>query len=244
LVDPITGELEQEANRLVRCLGSLGQIDLEDRTFWDLHLQTDEIATADKWLAPLGSGRFVAINVGGKVMSKDWGSENWIALLRLMSKSHSSLSLVFIGSMDEFNRAAEIAASWPGHTLNICGSLTPRESAAAMKRAMFFVGHDSGPMHLAAAVGIPCVGLFGNFNRPRWWHPNGRGHHIIHNMSGMREISPEEVYLSVCLTIAETTERLNQDNLGVVPKPSLVRAKRAARFDHVQTIHALDEFKG
>jgi heptosyltransferase III len=204
-IDPKTGELEQEASRLSRCLASLGPFDLNDHSLWDLRLQPDEIATADKLLAPLNGNRFIAINLGGKVRSKDWGNENWITLLRLISQSYSRLPLVFIGSNDEFDRSARIAASWSGLTLNLCGALAPRESAAAMKKATVFVGHDSGPMHLAAAVRTPCVALFGNFNRPRWWHPNGVGHRVIHNMNGVRDISPEHVYAAVCSTISELT---------------------------------------
>lgn len=224
-IDPGTGQIEQEANRLARCLASLGEIDLDDRSFWDLRLQPDEIAAADKCLAPLGGERFVAINVGGKVQSKDWGIENWIVLLRLIAKSNPSFAMVFIGSTDEFERAAKIAASWPGQTLNLCGGLAPRESAAAMKRAMFFIGHDSGPMHLAAAVGTPCVGLFGNFNMPKWWHPNGKGHHIIHNMRGVREVSPDEVYAAVCATIAEADAGLQNAKSGIIPQMLLQHAK-------------------
>ena len=110
------------------------------------------------------------------------GETNWVALLRLMADQHADLALVFIGSADEFDRSADLAAVWPGRTLNLCGRLAPRESAAAMQRAVLFVGHDSGPMHLAAATGVPCVAMFGNFNKPKWWHPAGKGHRIIHNM--------------------------------------------------------------
>jgi lipopolysaccharide heptosyltransferase III len=224
-VDPATGELEREAERLARCLAPLGPIDLAERAFWELHLQPSEVRAADKCLAPLGDSRFFAINAGGKVRSKDWGNENWIALLRLMSSSFSSYYLVFIGSKDEFDRSAELAARWPGRTLNLCGVLTPRESAAAIKRAILFIGHDSGPMHLAAAVGVPCVALFGDFNKPRWWHPNGEGHRVIHNMKGVREISPEEVYAAVRSTIADVDGRLNNANFGVVPKNRLLHTK-------------------
>ena len=215
---PGNGKTEHEAVRLARCLAPLGPIDLNDRAFWDLGLQPSETAAADNSLAPLGGKRFVAINIGGKVQSKDWGNDNWMALLRLMSIQYSSLSLVFIGSADEFDRSAELAAGWPGQTLNLCGRLTPRESAAAMKQAVLFVGHDSGPMHLAAAAGIPCVALFGNFNRPKWWHPMGQGHRIIHNMHGVREIMPGEVYAAVCATIAEKAERVSAPVLEAVPE--------------------------
>ena len=224
-VDPETGETEHEAVRLARCLAPLGPIDLCDREFWDLGLRPGETAAADHSLAPLGGKRFVAINTGGKVQSKDWGNGNWMALLRLMSVQYSSLSLVFIGSADEFDRSAELAAGWPGQTLNLCGCLTPRESAAAMKQAVLFIGHDSGPMHLAAAAGIPCVALFGNFNRPKWWHPMGQGHRILHNMHGVREITPGEVYAAVCSTIAEKVERVSKPVLDVVPESRLLHAR-------------------
>jgi heptosyltransferase III len=224
-VDPETGETEHEAVRLARCLAPLGPIDLNDRAFWDLGLQPCETAAADNSLAPLRGKRFVAINTGGKVQSKDWGNDNWMALLRLMSVQHSSLSLVFIGSIDEFDRAAELAASWPGQTLDLCGCLTPRESAATMKQAMIFIGHDSGPMHLAAAAGIPCVALFGNFNRPKWWHPMGQGHRIIHNMRGVREITPGEVYAAVCSAVAEKLERVSYPVLDIVPESRLLHVR-------------------
>jgi heptosyltransferase-3 len=206
-VDPESGYTEREAARLARCLTSLGTIDLEDSGFWDLCLQPDEISVGDRELAPLGGNDFIAINVGGKVSSKDWGNDNWTALFRLIAAEHGGLGLVFVGSADEFDRAAGLVAIWPGPTLNLCGALGARESAAAMKRAMLFVGHDSGPIHLAAAAGVPCVGIFGRFNRPKWWHPIGQCHFIIHNMSGVREITPEEVYAAVRLTIAQIATR-------------------------------------
>jgi heptosyltransferase-3 len=202
-IDPETGYTEREAARLARCLTPLGSIDLDDPGFWDLRLQPDEISFADRKLAPLRGNNFVAINIGGKVQSKDWGNENWTALFRLMAAKYSSLALLFVGSADEVGRSAELAATWPGPTLNLCGLFGPRESAAAMKRAVLFVGHDSGPIHLAAAAGVPCVGIFGNFNIPKSWHPMGQGHRIIHNMRGVREISPEEVFAAVRSAITE-----------------------------------------
>ncbi len=196
-VDPRTGYIEREAARLARCLAPLGAIDLNDPGLWDLCLQPDEITIADSSLAPLGGKDFIAVNIGGKVRSKNWGNENWTTLFRLVAAEFSSLALIFVGSADEYDRSAELAAVWPGQTLNLCGALGPRESAAALKRALLFVGHDSGPIHLAAASGVRCVGIFGNFNRPESWHPMGRGHRIIHNVRGIDKISPVEVYGAV-----------------------------------------------
>jgi ADP-heptose:LPS heptosyltransferase len=176
-------------------------------------------------LAPLGGRSFIAINTGGKVQSKDWGNDKWAALLGLMSVRHSSLSLVFIGSADEFDRSGKLAVAWSGQTLNLCGYFTPRESAAAMKHALLFIGHDSGPMHLAAATGVPCVALFGDYNKPKWWHPMGRGHHIIHNMHGVSEIKPEEVYAAVSSIIADTPTQVKAPILDIIPDSRPRRAQ-------------------
>jgi lipopolysaccharide heptosyltransferase III len=138
------------------------------------------------------------MNLGGKVSNKDWGDANWSELLRLMASQYALFALVLLGSADEFDRSDRIAAKWPGRTLNLCGKLSPRESAAVMQRATFFVGHDSGPMHLASAVGTPCVAMFGDLNRPRQWHPFGEKHQVIHSVKGVLQISPEEVYARIC----------------------------------------------
>jgi len=200
-VDLQTGYVEREAARLARCLASLGTVDLNDLSFWDLRLQPHEVNTANGKLLPLAGKEFIAVNVGGRAASKNWGNENWLSLLRLISRRFSSLGLAFIGSADEFDRAKALASVWPGETLNLCGALKPRESAAVLKRALLFIGHDSGPMHLAAATGVRCVGIFGKFNKPKWFHPIGEGHRIIHNLQGIDKIAPGEVYDAVSLML-------------------------------------------
>lgn len=70
---------------------------------------------------------------------------------------------------------------WKGQTANLCGALSPRESAALLEKAEVFVGHDSGPMHLASAVGTPCVAIFSARNLPGQWFPVRSGHKIIYH---------------------------------------------------------------
>jgi len=215
-IDRATGCVEFEAARLARCLAPLGQIDLDDPGIWDLRLRPREIESARRWLRPVEACGFVAVNIGGKVARKDWGDDNWTALLRVMAVRCADLALVFFGSADEFERAGKLAAVWPNLRLNLCGRLAPRESAAAMRNALFFVGHDSGPLHLAAAVGVPCVGIYGNFNEPKWWHPVGSCHRIIHDMRGVRSITPEAVDAAIGSVVAAISTRA---------QPSAARAR-------------------
>ena len=69
--DHETGIQEPEAERLARCLSSLGRIDLEDPSVWDLRLRRDEIERAVRSLSPLAGGKFIAIHMGTKDTIKD-----------------------------------------------------------------------------------------------------------------------------------------------------------------------------
>ena len=75
------------------------------------------------------------------------------------------------GAAVERERTDHLLSHWPGKRVNLCGELSVRESAAVLRSARVFIGHDSGPMHLAAAVGIPCAAIFSARNPPGRWFP-------------------------------------------------------------------------
>jgi ADP-heptose:LPS heptosyltransferase len=201
-VDPATGDIEQEASRLARCMAPLGKIDLDDPAAWDLRLTARERARADELLEPLEGKPFLAISVGGKLAVQDWGDGNWSELLRRVAPK-LALPLVFVGGADDSARSLRLAASWTAPVLDACGRLTPRETAALLRRAALFVGHDSGPMHLAAAGGLRCVSLFGSRDPPRIWHPVGRHHRTFHDVRGVTNITPDAVASAVLAVYSE-----------------------------------------
>jgi heptosyltransferase III len=177
--------LEPEAARLARMIQELGNARLDAPESWDLHLTQEEHAKAAEVLAVAGEFPLVAVSVGTKVQSKDWGRENWQRLLSCMAASYPGYALALAGAAEE-GEASEFAASgWRdaggGPVVNLCGRLTPRESAAAFARARVFIGHDSGPMHVAAAVQTPCVAIFAARNKPRVWFPYGQQHRVLYH---------------------------------------------------------------
>ncbi|WCT75193.1 glycosyltransferase family 9 protein [Sphingomonas naphthae] len=192
-IDPATGEEEPEVERLARTMAPLGVVDPHAADGWDLRLTAAEKAAAATALAPLGDAPFIGINLGGKDASKDWGDANWSALLASLAPAFPGHGLVAVGAAEDSARSAAVLAEWPGPSVDLCGRLKPRESAAALGGARLFIGHDSGPLHLAAAGGTRTVGIFGNFNRPRKWHPYGQGHRVVHDMRGVAAILPEQV---------------------------------------------------
>ena len=187
LLQERTGALEPESERLVRNLAGLGDAEIQTAAAWDLRLTAAEVARAEEALREAGARPMLAVSVGTKVQSKDWGRENWQVLLGRLGAAFPEYALVLAGVREESEASEFAAEGWrravgeDACVVNLCGLLTPRESAAVFARAAVFLGHDSGPMHLAAAVGTPCVAIFAARNIPRVWFPHGARHRVIYH---------------------------------------------------------------
>jgi len=176
------GMLEPEAARLARTLARLGDARLDDPASWSLHLTEAEHRRAADALAPAAGRTLIAASLGTKRQANDWGRDNWRALLSQLAARFSGHALVLCGAADEAEASAYAASGWQGGpVVNLCGALAPRESAAVLARAAIFLGHDSGPMHLAAAMQVPCVAVFSARNLPRVWFPYGRSHRVLYH---------------------------------------------------------------
>ncbi len=170
---PVGGGLyENEASRLLRRVGWKHAAEPVDGR--DLALTVEEREQANRLLEESGlRAPFIAASVGTKSPLNDWGTANWSALLGRLGHEFPDLGLVLLGSPDESGRSAELAKTWAGPSANLCGGPSPRVSAAILAQARLFLGHDSGPMHLAAAAGTPVVGIFSARCRPGQWFPVG-----------------------------------------------------------------------
>jgi len=182
-IDPITNEIEWEAKRLARRLNQLGPIDLEADCYWDMRFTTDELAKASEALNIIAhnSKPIIAACAGTKMPSKDWEADNWLNLLKQLKVNFGDWNLVMVGAPEESERAERCIVAWGGAGVNLCGKTSPRVSGAILKQASVFIGHDSGPMHLAACVGTPVVAIYSARNIPRQWYPRGNFNKIIYH---------------------------------------------------------------
>jgi len=186
------GVYEYEGARLLRSIaGRAEPLNVEG-----LSLTNCEKESAERILHPLGRLRsLLAISIGSKDNVKDWGDENWTRLLRILRPALPGWGLVLLGAAAEHWRSANIAMHWGEDCLNLCGLISVREAAAVLEHAKVYCGHDSGPMHLAAAQGVPCVAVFSSRNLPGEWFPLGATHKVIYHTiecQGCRLISCEE----------------------------------------------------
>ena len=181
--DSMTGLYESEASRLARAIVGLGDAHPEDIANWDLRLNTAEREAAVRALSGLAGRKLIVCGPGTKMQSNDWERENWRALLGRLYSKYPSYGLVMIGAKEDAAVCEYAAQGWGGVKLNLAGELSPRESAAILSRATVFIGPDSGPKHLAASAGVPCVCVFSARNLPGVWFPPGKRNTVIYHQT-------------------------------------------------------------
>lgn len=107
----------------------------------------------------LSSGCAV-INPGAGWASKLWPAERFGQVAAHLGRRHRLPSLVVWGGARERALADAVVAASAGQAV-VAPSTTLLEMAALARRAHLFIASDTGPLHIAAAVGTPCVGLYG-----------------------------------------------------------------------------------
>jgi len=126
-------------------------------------------------------GRFAIINAGAGWSSKLWPTDRFAAVARHLGRQWSLPVLVVWAGAEERAMAEAIVAGSEAQA-RLAPPTTLRELAAVSQRAEIFVSSDTGPIHLAVAVGTPCVGLYGPW--PAEGHgPYGPGHVVLQKMT-------------------------------------------------------------
>jgi len=104
----------------------------------------------------------LGINPGATYGSaKRWYPDRFVAVARALAAKWNA-KVVISGGPGETAIAADIEHGLAGECLNLAGRTSVRELMAVVKRCNFFITNDSGPMHLAAAFGVPLVAIFGS----------------------------------------------------------------------------------
>ena len=179
--DPATGMYQSEAVRLARTVRALGEAAPEKLENWSLRLTPAERDAARLALGALAAMPLIVCGPGTKMQAKDWGQERWRELIAKLAMRYPGYGLALIGATEDAEVSEYAAQDWRGAKVNLCGRLSPREAAGVFEFARVFLGPDSGPMHLAACAGVPCVIAFSARGLPGVWYPAGRQHRVLYH---------------------------------------------------------------
>ncbi|WP_425616851.1 glycosyltransferase family 9 protein [Anatilimnocola sp. NA78] len=158
----------------------LGPLDVQPTTVrFDVPRQPGATQVIASWLdqQKLTQQPVAVINPGAGWDSKLWPAERYAAIAHHLHREHGLPSLVVYAGGREKTWAEQIVAGSHGGARLAPNTSLP-ELAALLRHARLFVGSDTGPLHLAAAVGVPCVGVYGP-TPPTECGPYGPGHRTV-----------------------------------------------------------------
>jgi len=166
----------------------------------------------DAWLRSESIGDFVLMNPGAGWGAKQWPSERYGEVAKGLAE-FGLRTVVNVGPGEE-KLSEDVETASKGAAVSIGCSLA--ELIALTRKAKLFVGGDTGPMHLAAALGIPVVTVFGPTN-PARNGPFGSGSIVLRSSisttshsrrsqpdPGLLEIRAEEVLAAARKLLRET----------------------------------------
>lgn len=191
----------------------------EPRVEFHLPHWPNAASTMDRYLAEQGlSERFLVINPGAGWDSKIWPADRYGQLAAQLGKQLGIRSVVAWAGERELAWSREIEVGSRGHA-TVAPSTSLKELAALLRRADLFVGSDTGPLHLAAAVGTTCVSMYGP-TRPADCGPYGQQHVALQEFyqsgsarerrrasnDAMRAISVDQVFEAVCDKLEKSSQ--------------------------------------
>lgn len=123
-------------------------------------------------------GQFIHIHPASRWHFKCWPEEKMAALIERLHAEKRRIVLSAAPDAAETAMIEAIQRRLPQPAINLAGQLSLKELAALTARAQLFIGVDSAPMHIAAAMGTPTVALFGP-SGDKEWGPWGVAHRIV-----------------------------------------------------------------
>lgn len=133
----------------------------------------------------------IALHPGSGSTKKNWHLENWIRLTDQLL-SDACVEILIVGGEAERESVEKLHGLFPTERTRILMNLPLGDVARALSRCQAFIGHDSGISHMAAALDVPSVILWGP-TRMDIWRPLGKHVTIIESDKGLSGISTKQV---------------------------------------------------
>jgi heptosyltransferase-2 len=141
----------------------------------------------------------LALHPGSGSERKNWPEPKWAELLQHLAQ-RTSRKLLLVGGEAEENRLERLATGLPGARCELARSLPLVELARRLGGCRAFVGHDSGITHLAAALGLPVLVLWGDTDEALW-RPRGPQTTILRHPQGLPALPVEHVFEQIARII-------------------------------------------
>ncbi len=136
--------------------------------------------------------RALALHPGSGSDAKNWPEEQWAQMLQKLIDL-TPLNLLLVGGEAEGERLQRLGAALPPLRTRVAQSLPLTQLATLLSRCAGFIGHDSGISHLAAALGLPGLILWGPTVQ-EVWQPRSEKFAVLRHPRGLARLSVDEVF--------------------------------------------------
>ena len=152
-----------------------GQVmDTQPKLYWS---NQDEVAV-QSWLQKHISKNMVVLHAGARKSLRQWGVNRFAQLADWLIQE-KGYEVVWIGSSDEQSVIENIQTQMTQMSWQVCGQFSLSETACLLSKASLYVGNESGPLQMAAALKLPLVGLFGP-GVPNVFYPQHDTARVLH----------------------------------------------------------------
>jgi len=131
----------------------------------------------------------MVINPGASCPSKRWRPANFAGVADVLAERYNAKIVIICDDKDKAIGEA-VSSSMKRPSVNLSGQTTVADLASVLRRAKIFISNDSGPVHIACAVGTPVIAIFGRRNRglsSERWGPSGGRDMVLHKDVGCNE---------------------------------------------------------
>jgi lipopolysaccharide heptosyltransferase I len=139
---------------------------------WNFTWLPERPAVAAEVKRRLDSARWITLQPGARWLNKRWPVEAYAELVTRLAAAHPEFRIAILGGDDERELGAAITRSDPKRCLDLTGSISLPEMVEWIRASELMIANDTGPMHVAAALGRPLVAVFGP-TEPRRTGPYG-----------------------------------------------------------------------
>lgn len=184
----------QETDRLLNLLERYGIKNNKAEFRFNISNESKEkVKKLLNYQLPITNSRpLVAINPGGKRAANCWSVVRYRDLAKYLHEKYHANIVVAGGPHekmlgDEALKLIPVNSSW-----NACGALSLLETAELLRHVSILISNSTGTIHLGAAVGVPCVGIYTIRDIPGKWSPYGKGHKMLYHLNFSCDYNSEE----------------------------------------------------
>jgi heptosyltransferase I len=140
----------------------------------------------------------VILNPATSWITKNWPPEYYAVLANLLMKNHKA-KIILLGAPSDMQLVNNIMNGISEPVINLAGRTNLKELAAVVQNSNLFIGGDTGPLHVAAAVGTPTISIFGPTD-PRVYTPEGEGHIALTSSAACKGCHNRRCKNHICMT--------------------------------------------